>query len=130
MALGEVLQRLAYFGQELNGVILNAMGKAHHLRMQLWSDRPWAQTLERCHQSMGEAVQAVPVGNDAFALDIIQHSTNLIRREFVVIQERDKARDGALEIDIVLPKRVVGVDEEGLGRQASSSWAVFEKGTE
>jgi hypothetical protein len=79
------------------------------------------------------------VGNDAFALDIIQHSTNLIRREFVVIQERDKARDGALEIDIVLPKRVVGVDEEGLGRQASSSWlvanlnwnvAVFEKGIE
>ena len=33
-----------------------------------------------------------------------------------------KRGDGALEIDVVLPKRVVGVDEEGLGRQASSSW--------
>jgi hypothetical protein len=38
-----------------------------------------------------------------------------------MIQERNEAGDGALEIDVVLPERVVGVDEEGLGRQASSS---------
>ena len=95
------------------------MGKTNDLGVQPRRDWLDAQPFKCIYQSVGKAVQAVPVGNDAFALDIIQHSTNLIRREFVVIQERDKARDGALEIDIVLPKRVVGVDEEGLGGRAA-----------
>jgi len=36
----------------------------------------------------------------------------------VMIQKRDKAGNGPLEVDVVLPERIVGVDEEGLGRQA------------
>jgi hypothetical protein len=40
----------------------------------------------------------------------------------MVIQKRNKARDGPLEVDIVLPQRVVGIDEEGLGVQALGSW--------
>jgi hypothetical protein len=35
-----------------------------------------------------------------------------------MIQERDEASDGALEVDVVLPERVVGVDEEGLGHES------------
>jgi hypothetical protein len=43
-----------------------------------------------------------------------------------MIQKRDKASNGPLEVDVVLPERIVGVDEEGLGRQAfaSSLWAL------
>jgi hypothetical protein len=39
-----------------------------------------------------------------------------------MIQKRDKASNGPLEVDVVLPERIVGVDEEGLGRQAFGSW--------
>jgi hypothetical protein len=52
---------------------------------------------------------------DAFALDVIKDFADLFGREFVMIQEFDKARNGALEVDIVLPESVVGVDEESLG---------------
>jgi hypothetical protein len=34
-----------------------------------------------------------------------------------MIEERNELLDGPLEINIVLPERVVGVDEEGLGIQ-------------
>ena len=39
-----------------------------------------------------------------------------------MVQKRDEAGDGALEVDVVFPERVVGVDEEGLRKQASGSW--------
>jgi hypothetical protein len=39
-----------------------------------------------------------------------------------VIEKRDKARNRPLKVNVVLPERVVGVDEESLGGQASSSW--------
>ena len=70
---------------------------------------------------MREAVQAVAVLHDAFALDVVEHFAHLLGRKFVMIQKRDEARDRALEVDVVFPERVVGVDEEGLGGQASSS---------
>jgi hypothetical protein len=33
----------------------------------------------------------------------------------VVIEKRNEMRDGPLEVNVVLPERVVGVDEERLG---------------
>ena len=82
---------------------------------------PNAQAFKRIDQRMREAVQAVSVLHDAFALHIVEHFAHLLGRELVMIEKRDKARDGALEVDVVLPERVVGVDEEGLGKQAFSS---------
>jgi hypothetical protein len=35
----------------------------------------------------------------------------------VVVKKRNETGNGPLEVDIVLPKRVVGVDEEVLGKQ-------------
>jgi hypothetical protein len=69
-----------------------------------------------------EAVQAVAVSHDAFALDIVEHGAHLFGRKLVMIEKRDEAGDGALEVDVVLPQRVVGVDEEGLERHALGSW--------
>ena len=80
-----------------------------------------AQALKSVDQRMRETVQAVAVLDDAFALDVVEHFANLFRRELVMIQERNEARDGALEVDVVLPERVVGVDEEGLAPVGSFS---------
>ncbi len=90
------------------------------LRVQLGRDRDDAQALKRIDQRMRKAVQAVSVLYDAFALHIVEHLAHLLGRELVMIEERDEAGDGALEIDVVLPERVVGVDEEGLGTSSGS----------
>ena len=97
------------------------MRKAVDLGVQLRRDRLDAQPFKRIDQRMRETVQPVAVFHDAFALHVVEHFAHLLGRELVVIQKRDKARDRALEVDVVLPERVVGVDEEGLGRQAFGS---------
>ena len=37
--------------------------------------------------------------------------------EYVVVQVADKGGDGALEVDVVLPQRIVGVDQQGLAER-------------
>jgi len=96
-------------------VILNDLGEADDLRVKFRRDRSGAEALERVDQSVGKAVQAVSVFDDAFALDVVEDFADSFGREFVIIEERDEARDGAFEVDVVLPERVVGVDEEGWG---------------
>ena len=32
----------------------------------------------------------------------------------MVIQERNEVRDGALKVNVVFPKRIVGIDQQGL----------------
>ena len=86
-----------------------------------------AQPLKRVDQRVGEAVQAVAVLHDAFALHVVEHFAHLLGRELVMIEKRNKAGDGALEVDVVLPERVVGVDEEGLAGQAQLWLLAFTK---
>ena len=115
MSLPEVLQRLGNFGKELDVVVLNDAREAEYLLVKLRSDRNGAQAYEGIDQGVSEAVETVSVLDDAFALDIIEDFANMIGSELVVIEEFDEASDGALEVDVVLPERVVGVDEESLG---------------
>ena len=82
--------------------------------MKFGSDRNRAEALEGVNESVGEAVQAVSVLDDTVALDVVKDFADLFRGEFVMIQEFDEARDGALEVDVVLPEGVVGVDQKRL----------------
>ena len=63
---------------------------------------------------MREAVQAVSMADYALALHIVQNRANLFGRIFVVVQKGYETSDGAFEIDVVFPQRVIGVDEQGL----------------
>ena len=50
---------------------------------------------------------------------------NLLRAELAMVQVGDEADDRALEVDIVLPKRVVGVEQQGLaGRKSSDGFKI------
>jgi len=102
-------------------MIFDSVSKACDLGMQFRCDRLHAQTLKRANQRMRETVQAVTMGHDALALDIVEHLAYLLGGKLKMIEKRNKLRDGALEINVVLPKRVVGVDEKGLWEQAFSS---------
>jgi hypothetical protein len=65
-------------------------------------------------------VQSITMCHDALALHIVKHFANLLGRKFVVIQKRNELRDRPLEIDIVFPERIVGVNEKVLGMQGFS----------
>ena len=71
-------------------------------------------TLEGFDQRMCEAVQSIAVGEDGFTFYLVQHLAHLLRRIFVMIQERNKVGDGSLKVDIVFPQRIVGIDQQGL----------------
>ena len=69
------------------------------------------------------------MGEDGFALDGVEGLADFGRRVFVVIQIADEGGDGALEVDVVFPEGVVGVDEEGLaGRELGHELMVAKKG--
>jgi hypothetical protein len=114
MSLRKILQGFRDFGKELNVVVLDDACESEDLFVKLGGDRYRAEAFECIDKSVGKAVEAVSVLHDAFALDIIEHLADLLRRELVVVKERNETGDRALEVDVVLPEGVVGVDEEGL----------------
>src|SRR6516162_6584688 len=55
---------------------------------------------------------------DVFPLDVIQNMADLIRSVVAMVEKRDEVGNCPLEIDVVLPKRVIGIDEQILaGRE-------------
>jgi hypothetical protein len=118
---GEISKSLGNLGEKFDGVIFDLVGEADYLLVEFGSDWNWAEFLERVHESVGKAVEAVSVLDDAFALDVVEDLADLLGRKFVMIQEFDEVRDGALEVDVVLPESIVSVDEESLGQNVSSS---------
>src|SRR5579859_171746 len=121
VALRKIFQRLANFGKKFNGMILNRLGNTSDLPVQFRRHGNGAEALKGIDQRMGKALQAVSVLDDAFALHVIEDFADLFGRELVMIQEGNKARDGPLEVDVVLPERVVSVDEQRL-RSGKCSW--------
>jgi len=51
--------------------------------------------------------------------DLVQHGADLARPETGVAEERHEFLEGGLEVDVVLPKRIVGVDDQG---EAHDGW--------
>src|SRR5713226_4473263 len=64
---------------------------------------------------MREAVQAVAVLDDGFSLHVVQHQANHFGGVLAMIEERYELGDRPLEIDVVFPERVIGIDEQSLG---------------
>jgi hypothetical protein len=64
------------------------------------------------------------VGENGSVLDTVEVAADLFGGADAVIQVGDEAGDGSLEVDVVLPERVVGVDEQGLigGAAARLAW--------
>ncbi len=61
-------------------------------------------------------MQPVSMADDAFALDVIENLADLGRCALAVIEKRNKVGDGALEVDVVFPERVIGVNQQRLRR--------------
>ena len=86
-------------------------------------DRPLGQPLEAVVEAAEEHLRAVAVGRGVGPLDVEQQVAHGLRVEGGVVDPLDEVVDGALEEDVVLPERVVGVEDQVLafGRHGSSA---------
>ena len=108
---GKILQRFRNFRQKFYRMICDCVCKTVDLSVQLRRDRPYAEPLKRIHQCVRKAVQSVSMLHNALSLHIVEHFADLLAGKFVMIEKRNKADDGSLEVDVIFPKRIVRVDE-------------------
>jgi len=119
MAGGEVRQGLVHVGQQFDLLIGDGLREAEDAGVLVGSDGPVGELLEAGDERLAEAVQAVATGRDGGVLDVIESFSNLLGIVDAVVEVGDEGGDGALEVDVILPERVVGVDEQRLvGRMA------------
>jgi epoxyqueuosine reductase len=75
-------------------------------------ERLLRQHLKTLLQVASEVGRAVAVNLDVLKLDFVEHVADFPRGEMGVIQDLDELLEGLLEVDVVLPQRVVGIDQE------------------
>ena len=92
----------------------NTVSKAVDCLVQFGRERVDCKAFEGLHQGVREAVQSVSVGENAFALHVVQHFAHLLWGILVMLQKRNKLRNGTLEVNVVFPERVIGIDEQRL----------------
>src|ERR1017187_9078083 len=114
MALRQVRQRFRHFWQKFHGMLGDLVGNTADSFLQLRRDRLYGESLEADPQRVSEAVHAITVLPNVLALDFVKCVANFVRRVLMVIQKGDEIGDRPLEVDVVLPERVIGVDEQVL----------------
>ena len=82
--------------------------------MLLQRDGFGGKLLEAGDERAAEALHAVPMLLDGVALDRIKVPANLFPRVDTVVEIGDEGGDSALEVDVVLPQGVVGVEKQGV----------------
>ena len=106
-------------GQEFDLVVGDGLREADDAGVLLRGDWLVGELLEAGDEGLAKTLQAVSVGLDSGPLDSVEMLADLFGRMDAVVEVRDEGRDGALEIDVVLPQGVVGIEEQGLpGRRA------------
>jgi len=134
MAGGEIGEGRGDVGEELDLLIGDGLGEAFDAAMLFFGEGGIGELLEAGDERTTEAVQTVAVGEDGCVLDAIEMAANLFGGMDAVIEVGDEAGDGSLEVDVVLPEGVVGVDQkgligiaaEGLGRRLAGSGLILE----
>jgi hypothetical protein len=116
---GEHGHSLGHIGQQLNLLVGDGLRKAEDARVFLRGQRLVGELLEARDQGLAKTLQPVAGFGDGGALAGVQTLPHLGGRMHTVVQVGDERGDRALKIDIVLPQRVVGVEQQGLaGRLA------------
>src|SRR5262245_44437228 len=64
---------------------------------------------------MSKTMRAVAAFQNGFAFYLIQKQADLVGSHLLMVEPAHELRDGSLEVDVVLPQRVVGIDEQSLG---------------
>jgi hypothetical protein len=111
---GEVGQRACNVGQEFDLLVGDGLGEAGDAFALFGGEGLVGQLLEAGDERLAEAVETVALRGDGGVLDAVEMAADLVVAVNAMIEVGDERGDGALEVDVVLPERVVRVNEEGL----------------
>ena len=114
VAGGEIGEGGGDVGEELDLLVGDGLGEAFDAAVLLFGEGDIGELFEAGDERAAEAVQAVAVGEDGGVLDAVEVAADLFGGMDTVVEVGDEAGDGLLEVDVVLPERVIGVDEQGL----------------
>lgn len=119
VAGGELGEGLVDAREELDLVIGDGVGEVEDALVLLVGEGRVGELLEAVDEGAAEAAQAVAVGGDGGVLAVVEVLADLGRSVDLMIEVGDEGGDGALEVNVVLPQGVVGIDEQGMARRTA-----------
>jgi hypothetical protein len=125
----EMRQGLSDSRKKFDLVIRYGLGEADDALVLIRGNRSVRQLFEAVNKGAAKTMEAIAVRRNRGSFTVIEVFTNLLGGVAVVIQIGDKRGDCALEVDIVLPKRVVSVDEQCLTGRMPTSLRRWSHGT-
>ena len=111
-------------GQELDLLVGDGLGEADDAFVLLGGEGLVGELLEAGDEGLAEAVETVALRGDGGVLDAVEVAADLGGAVNAVVEVGDEGGDGALEVDVVLPERVVGVDEERLSCRLAGDFEI------
>ena len=115
VALVEVGESFVDAGEELDFLVGDGVDEGDNAVVLFAGDGGVGELLEACDQGAVEALEAVAVGGDGGVLAEVEVLADFFVGVDAVVEVGDEGGDGALEVDVVFPEGVVGVEEQGLG---------------
>ena len=107
-------QRLFDSWNQLDLLFENALAKPHHVTDFRFVELALGKILVALPEGAGECTGAIPVNSRIRPLDLVERGARFGTGERRVVEEIEKLLDSPLEVDVVLPERVVRVDDEVL----------------
>ena len=114
VASEEVGEGFGDVGEDFDLLVGDRLGEAEDAGVLFFGEGAVGQLLEAGDEGLAEAVESVAVGGDGGMLDLVEMAADLFGSVDAVVEVGDERGDGPLEVDVVLPEGVVGVDEERL----------------
>jgi len=114
MTCGKLAERRRHVGEEFDLVFGDGLSKAFDAVVLFFGHRVVAELFEAGDQRFTKALKPVAVGADGVVFDSIEVASNLFSGVYAVIEIGDKAGNRALEVDVVFPKGVICINEQGL----------------
>jgi hypothetical protein len=124
VAGGEVGEGMGDAWEEFDLLVGDGLSEVMDALVLLGGEGAVGKLLEAGDEGLAEAVEAVALRLDGGVLNAIEVTANLLVGVDAVVEVGDEGGDGALEVDVVLPEGVIGIDEEGLGVVAPSVMVV------
>ena len=111
---GQRRKRSGHAGQHFDLLFRNRVGEGNDALVLFRRYRRSGELLEAADERLPEALETVAVGGNRGSFDMVQTFAHFFVGVDAMVEVRDEGRDGALEVNIVFPQRVVGVEEQGL----------------
>jgi len=114
MAGAEIFQGFRHAPDQFDRMFSDGMGESTYRFMQVGCDGAIREPFKTRDKGLGEALQAVSMGENGLVFDCIQKQPDFLAGMGLMVEQGDEFRDGAFEVNVVLTERIIEVDEQRL----------------